>query len=245
MISSKDNAKVKFLMRVKRRKEDFLFLEGERIIKDAMDFTSPIEIFIREDVENTFEGLNVNTLSYKLFNEISDTINSQGMIGIFPRPNYEREDLFNYNRIYYLDRVKDPGNLGTIIRSALAFGVEALILRKGSCDPYMPKVIRATMGAIFKIPIYFDEDFDIISEWKDRGGRVYSTYLKDGKEISSMDFKEPYMIVMGNEASGVSDEIIEMSDENFYIPMQGEMESLNVAVSTSIIMYLLGGGRNG
>lgn len=242
MISSGKNPIFKFLVRVKNRKEDLLFLEGERIIRDAMELITPIEIFIREDIESDY---NATVIDKKLFNKISDTRNSQGIIGIFERPEYNKADLFNYNRVYYLDRVQDPGNLGTIIRSAVAFEVDALVLRKGGCDPYMPKVLRATMGAIFKMPIFFDDDFQIIPSWKKNGGRVYSTYLNEGFEISSMDFKEPYMIVLGNEASGVCEEIINLSDMSFYIPMQGEMESLNVAVSASIIMYLLGGGRNG
>lgn len=235
MISSKDNPKIKQIIKIKKRKEkDFLFLEGERLIEDASIYLKPVEIFVREGVSRP----NATVISEKLFAEISDTENSQGIIGIFPKPEFGFEHLFKAEKVYYLDKIQDPGNLGTIIRSADAFGIDALVLRKGSCDPFNPKVIRATMGSLFRLPIYFDKDFEILNKWKNTG-KIYATALKDGKSLEKTDFVKPYMIVMGNEGNGVSDEILEMSDEKFFIPMSGNAESLNVGVATSILMYVL------
>lgn len=235
MISSKDNQKIKFIKKVKKRKEkNFLFLEGERLVNDASLYLKPVEIFVREGIEYPDSTM----ISEKLFEEISDTENSQGIIGIFPKPESDMDNLFISEKVYYLDRIQDPGNLGTIIRSADAFGIDALVLRKGTCDPFSSKVIRATVGSLFRVPIYFDDRTEILDEWK-KTGNIYATSLTNGKPLDEIVFQEPYMIVIGNEGAGVDEEILEKSDANFFIPMKGNAESLNAGVAASILMFAL------
>lgn len=239
MITSRENPLVKYLIRIKKRKEkNLLFLEGERLVEDALKKLSPEKIFISEEkFERNYPIIPV-VLSKKIFQELSETKNSQGVIGIFKRPEMHIDELFKCKKVFYLDKIRDPGNLGTIIRSADAFSIDALVLGKGTVDPFMPKVLRATMGSVFRVPIFFDTaNNDLVKKWK-VSGELFATKPKCDKSFAEAKIKEPYMIVLGNEAFGVSDEILREA-KNFYLPMSGNAESLNAAVCASILMYLL------
>lgn len=183
---------------------------------------------------------NLINIPEKLFAEISDVETPQGIMAILPFREMSLMDMLERQNpfIILLDRVQDPGNLGTIIRTADAFGVDGIIVSEGSVDVYNPKVVRATMGSLFRMKIYHTEDsMGTIRELKDKGIIIYSTSLQGKSFIHEVDFKAPSLLIIGNESRGVSDELLDMADMLVKIPMVGGAESLNAAVASSIIMY--------
>ena len=145
------------------------------------------------------------------------------------------------NKILLLDNVQDPGNLGTIIRSAVAFNVDSIVLSPDCVDVYNPKVLRSTQGMIFHIPIIVRDLFETIDTIKKEEIPVYGTRVEFGEDVSSLKEKDKvkYALVMGNEGNGVKRELLEKCDKNLFIDMSEKVESLNVSVAASILMYEL------
>ena len=142
-------------------------------------------------------------------------------------------------RILILDEIQDPGNMGTIIRSAVAFNIDTIVIGDGCVDVYSPKVVRATQGMIFHVPLVFYSIDKLIPILKKLKIPVFSTYVKYGEEVKNLshDEKEVFALIIGNEGNGVNPKYLEMSDKFIYIPMNSVVESLNVGVATSIILY--------
>ena len=172
-----------------------------------------------------------------LLNSLSDTLTPQGVIGVCCKQEHKLKEIEKGRTYIFLDKLQDPGNMGTIIRSADAFNIGGIILNKGTVDPYNPKVVRASMGSIFRIPIYYigklREEMEDLSK---KGFNLYATSLEARKSIREVDLKES-IIVIGNEAVGVSEELYDLAREKIKIEMPGESESLNAGVAASIIMY--------
>ncbi len=243
---------IKSLYRKKERKKAGLFIvEGIKIIEEMIDRDYSFKNIIYTDslldskegktvfssLEN--EGRLIN-VSESVFKEISDTENPQGILGLayINTHNIEELDIDRNRFLLYLDGVQDPGNMGTIIRTADAFNIDGIILRDGCVDPYNPKVVRATMGSIFRVPIYFESSgIEEIENLKSLGMKIYSTSLEDSLDINKVNFKANSIVVIGNESKGVSREIYDLSDSLIKIPMPGDSESLNAGVAASIIMY--------
>ena len=146
------------------------------------------------------------------------------------------------NKIVLLDGIQDPGNLGTIIRSSLAFNVSCIVLSKTCVDLYNPKVLRATQGMIFHIPIIIKDTKDVIDDMYEKKIPVYGTSVVNGiipKNLTSEE-KSKFCLIMGNEGNGLSNELLKLCDKNLYIPMNSKVESLNVSVACSILLYELG-----
>ena len=144
------------------------------------------------------------------------------------------------NKVILLEGIKDLGNLGTIIRSSVAFGVDTIILSEDTVDLYNPKVIRATEGMFCHINIISMDLEEAISKIKSMGIKVYGTNVVDGVDVCTITDKKSYALIVGNEGNGVKEKIQEMSDMNLYIPMKDKCESLNVGVACSILLYELG-----
>ena len=142
-------------------------------------------------------------------------------------------------KILILDRIQDPGNLGTIIRSAVAFNIDTIVLSLDTVDLYNPKVIRSTQGMLFNINIITSDLNDVISFLKKEGYKIYSTNVVNGSNVKDIEIPLKYAIIMGNEGKGVKEELQLLSDENIYIGMNEKCESLNVGVAASIILYEL------
>ena len=140
---------------------------------------------------------------------------------------------------FYLlcDKVQDPGNLGTIIRTAHAAGASGIILTKGTVDIYNDKTIRSTMGSVFYLPIIYDNDLSFLKKLKEDGFSLVTTSLQESKNFFEEDLRVKVILGVGNEGNGISDEIFAMSDKKVKIPMPGGAESLNVAVASSIILF--------
>lgn len=249
-IESKDNKLYKTIKKLKEKKyrikEGKFILEGFRIIEEAVKAKIDIEyIIITEDnLSNLKEAEylrdrsedKIILISENLFISLSSTENPQGILAIAKFKNIEE----NLNGDFYVvcDKVQDPGNLGTIIRTAHAAGVDGIILTKGTVDIYNEKTIRSTMGSIFYIPIYYDDSkFTIIKKLKDKGVALVTTSLQESKNFFNENLKGKVMLAVGNEGNGISEELFNLADKKVKIPMPGGAKSLNVAVASAIILF--------
>lgn len=250
MITSDKNKIIKDIIKLKQKKErektGKFYVEGERIINEIPSNIN-VEMYIfSEQFYNNL--LNKDKYSYvqniivtnDIFKKISDTINPQGIIAIcnIPKNSIENIKINNSSFFVILDRISDPGNMGTIIRTAEALGVDTIFLSKGCVDLYNDKVIRATMGSIFHINIIENCDLDIlIDNLKENNVNVVCTYLEGGKAPYEIDFKKSTAILIGNEANGVLEQYKNKSNELVKIPMIGKVESMNASISSAIIFY--------
>ncbi len=171
----------------------------------------------------------------KIKNSISQTESPQGIFAVVKMKEFSIE--FRDKRFVILDRIQDPGNLGTIIRTSDAAGFNTIILDKGSVDPFNPKVVRSSQGSLFHLKIINFDIKRIIEELKDRGVKILGTSPKGDKVYTDVNVRDRLAIVFGNEAKGIRDEILSMCDETIRIPIYGRAESLNVSVSSGIILY--------
>ncbi len=255
-IKSKENEKIKYaksLLKSKKRGEEKKYIiEGYRILKQALECNTSMEyVLFTEDFLNKEEQkefilflqnkeIKLYKVEKKLFKEIADTENPQGILGIVKYNEYKIEDIYDQdaNFLLILDRIQDPGNMGTIIRSADAAGVDRIILLKGCVDVYNLKVIRSTMGSIFSMPIIEVEDEnECIDNLKKKGFNIVSSYLNTDHYYHKVEYKDKVALVIGNEGNGIKEEIIEKSDTLVKIPIYGKAESLNAAMAAGILMY--------
>ena len=260
-ISSSKNPtikKIKSLYKKKDRwKEKQFIIEGIKTVGEAIDSSVSLEhiLFSNElfDVDGGlefFESIKDREETVKLpenlFREISDLENPQGVMGVV---NFKKGDINKIKDIsspfiIFLDRLNDPGNLGTIIRSADAFGADGIVIGEGTVDPYNSKVVRATMGSLFRMPIYdVGSNEKFFNEMKNSNVSIITTSL-DGEVLEEEDLSAGIVIAIGNEANGVGEETLENSNKSVKIPMVGGTESLNAGVAASIIMYEAMKGRN-
>ncbi len=238
VITSVDNKNIVELVKLKQskyRKKNKLFLvEGEHLIREALNNNKLISVYILENTEISFP-VETTYVTIDVMKKLTDLDNPSNMIGVC---KIEDNSEITGNRILLLDRIQDPGNLGTIIRSALAFNIDTLILSNDTVDLYNSKVIRSTQGMLFGLNIITMDLVDAIKIIKSRNIEVYGTKVDNGIKIDKVN-KEKYAIVMGNEGQGVSSNILDLCDKYIYIDMNKKVESLNVAVATSIILYEL------
>ena len=231
----------KLLGKNERKKTSCFIIEGERIVRDAYKNGAEFEyILLEEGREPILELSNVKTyqISSKLFDDLKGTVSSQGILAVVKCPDAEfKEDTIKKGGCYlYLDCVSDPGNMGTILRSADAFGVDGIILSKGCVDVYNPKVIRSTMSAIFNVKLFFDDGY-ALEDFKNNGYKIIGTFPNGEIASPEYDYTDKCVIVMGNEANGICDEVSALCNAKLTIPMTGGAESLNVSVACGIILY--------
>ena len=253
IIESKNNSKIKDLIRLRddskfRNDKSLFYIEGERLFKDT-----PVslidEIYIKKDKTDYYKDLLVNfdsnkiyVLNTDIYDRVSDTVNSQGIIATVHYnliSNLDTNFLKNLNSCIILDGVSDPGNLGTIIRVAEASNIDLIILTNNCCNIYNTKLIRASMSSIFRNRIYIASDINMsINLLESAGYNLYATSLKDSKiKYTDIDYNKKFAIVFGNEANGVSDNVLNLIPNHVFIPMAGKIESLNVSISASIVLY--------
>lgn len=237
MINSKDNQKIKHIKKLissKKYRYDNkeYILEGEKFINDSKNIK---EIYINEKFSaSKLKNLksNFEIVSNNIFDKIKETKNTQGIISIVEM-NYEilkDPEKIKSGKYIYLDNIQDPGNIGTIIRSAVAFNFDGVIFGKGTCDIYNEKTIRSSAGSIEKIRILFIEDENILYK-----NNLISADI-NGKNINEFKFPENFILAIGNEGNGLSENIIKNSKEIISIPISENIESLNAGVSAGIIM---------
>lgn len=239
MIESLDNKKIKELRKLKdkkyRDKEKRYLVEGIHLVLEAYKKGDLLEIILgeNEDVDILVPKVYV---SNQILKSLSSLETPYKVIGVCKYPN---EDLELGDKLLILDGVQDPGNLGTIIRSSVAFNISTVVLGNNCVDLYNSKVIRACQGMNFHINIIRRDLKDFITNIKKEDYYILGTNVNDGSDLKSISNLSKYAIIMGNEGNGVSKEIQDMCDRNIYIKMNDKCESLNVAVATSIILYEL------
>ena len=180
------------------------------------------------DYKLDFPGIEVTE---EIIKKITDVTTSQGIVAVCEIPQYKE---FKKDKILFLDRVQDPGNVGTIIRTADAFGFDAVFLSKGCADVYSPKVVRSTMGSIFHLPVIQDVT---VEEVKSIGNMVYSSTLEKAEFLEKIEIPKKFTLVIGNEGNGISEEVKSITDKFVKIKMNGSAESLNASIAAGILMY--------
>ncbi len=251
IITSKDNENIKSIKKLKERKYRDLnneyIIEGIKILKEAIQEKAVIKkiVICEECLANNiiddkllYEIAKYDCLyvSKKIFEGLTDVSKPQGILAVVEKNN--KKDI-NYNEdiIVALDGLQDPGNLGTILRTLDSANLSQVIVSKDTVDAYNPKVVRSTMGAIFRVNIVEAENLkETLKEMKRHKYKVMCTDLTASKNIYEIDYNKK-ILVIGNEANGISKELLDMADEKIIIPMLGKTESLNASVATSIIVY--------
>lgn len=261
VISSKNNEFVKHIKKLKDKKyrdlNNEFIIEGIKIIEEAINENAKIkQIIICDDCEKTSsipKELMYEIAKYEcvyvtnqIFETLTDVKNPQGIMAIMEKnmiaSQLKKEDEiqsidYTQDIIVALDDIQDPGNLGTILRTVDSIGVNQILVSNGTADSYNPKVVRSTMGAIFRVKIIECENLkEVLQNLKKQKYNVVVTSLKTKNSIYDVDYNKK-IIVIGNEANGVSEEIQKIADENVKIPMLGKTESLNASVATGIILY--------
>jgi TrmH family RNA methyltransferase len=236
--TSTDNKKIKELKKLNIKKyrdqSNSFLVEGEHLVLEAYKKGLLEELFLEE---NTKLDLDVKTsyLSRNVIKFISELDNPSNIIGLCKK--VEEKEIGN--KVLVLDDIQDPGNFGTIIRSAVAFNIDTIVVSNNTVDLYNSKVIRASQGMLFNINIIRRDLNVFVPELKKEGYQIYATKVNGGKSLKTIEKMEKFAIIMGNEGAGVSDNLMSLANEYLYIDMNSNCESLNVAVATSIILYEL------
>ena len=237
LYSSVDNKKIKELksLNVKKYRDELgLFLvEGEHLIIEASKSSLLLEVYLLEG-ESLNVDVAVNYVTLNVMKSISNLDNPPKMIGLCKK-NISNE--IKGSKVLILDDVQDPGNLGTIIRSSVAFNVDTIVVSPNTVDFYNSKVIRASQGMIFNINYVVMDIGNCIDSLKKDKFCIFGTKVTGGKSLKSIEKFSKIAIIMGNEGNGVHNEYLDMCDDYIYIPMNSNCESLNVGVATSIILY--------
>jgi len=244
-IESPKNARVKHwkkLLTKKGREETGCFLlEGFHLVEEAVKSQAPLVELIVDERTTIPPGWDVSDVPVVIVTEtvmkaISSTETPQGIAAICRQRPHE---LTGVKTALLIDAVQDPGNLGTMIRTADAAGIDAVILGEGCADLYNPKVIRATQGSLFHLPVVKGDVAEWITRLKEQGVPVYGTALENAVDYRAIPQSSSFALLVGNEGSGVRRELLKMTTENVYIPIYGQAESLNVAVAAGILLYSL------
>lgn len=249
VITSKENEKIKEIRRLKDSKKERdekkqFIIEGTKMLEEVIKEKGKIvTIVICEDClekETIDSKLLYEIAKYdciyvneKIFLLLTDVVNPQGVLAIIQQKDNSNNINYNEDIIIILENIQDPGNLGTILRTIDAAGLTQVIITKNTVDAYNPKVIRSTMGAIFRVNIV---QLESIEELKDHGFTITATSLNAEKSIYEMKYNK-HAIIIGNEANGVSKELLTKADLKLKIPMPGKAESLNASVATGVIIY--------
>lgn len=249
LIESKENSIFKSVKKLKdrkgRTKEGKFLVEGFRFLEEGLKSKYDLDfIIVREDKVDNFnkyyenssllENRKIYVMKKELFSILCDTESPQGSLAVF---NMKKEYEIKEGFFVLVDKVQDPGNLGSIIRTAHAAGVSAVILTKGTVDVYNEKTLRSTMGSIFNIPIIEDKDLTYTKNLLDNGYSLVASSLEAENNFFEEDLTSKVIISVGNEGNGISDEIYDLSTIKVKIPMPGGAESLNVCSAASIMIY--------
>lgn len=244
-ITSVHNDIVKQVIALKQKKfrdEQGLFVvEGK---KQVAEISKDWKIKFIITTNSTLSALNPQSLTYivsdQVFKKISGTETPQGILAVVEKKKYDINNILAQKGLFVIcDNLQDPGNIGTIIRTAEAFSCKGIFLSKNSADIYSEKVVRSTMGTIFNIPIFQECDIAaLIKIFKEKNIKTYALALDGSKNLQDLKIDtDSVAIIVGNEANGISNEILKIADEKIKIEMTGKAESLNAAIATGITIY--------
>ena len=252
IISSKDNEIIKNIKKLKEKKyrdiNNEYIIEGVKLIWEAIQENKVIKKIIvceecvkEEAIDQKFmyelAKYDIVYVKKQVFSTLTTVTTPQGILAVVEKQNSKNNINYKEDIIVVLDGIQDPGNLGTILRTIDSANLSQLIVSKDTADCYNPKVVRSTMGAIFRVNIVESENLlDTLKNLKKHGYEICVTALNDSESIYNIDYKKK-VIVIGNEANGVSEAVLNIADKKLLIPMLGKTESLNASVATSIIVY--------
>lgn len=259
MITSSANGKVKQVMnlikKAKARNESGLFVaEGLRIFKeiprDQIDSIFVSESFLKEEErKHLIDGMKYEVLTDEVFQVMSDTKTPQGILALVKQHAYTPEDLIRVPGpafLMILENIQDPGNLGTIIRAGEGAGITGVLMNSTTADIYNPKVIRSTMGSVFRVPFAYTDDLTAsILQLKKKGIKLYAAHLDGRNNYEKEDYTVDTGFLIGNEANGLTEDTAGLADAYIKIPMLGSVESLNAAVAASVLMFETARQRRG
>lgn len=238
-ITSAENQVIKHIRKLSahlwRQKFGETVLEGERIVNDAAAYGGEVDtVLIREGYTGRIpEARRLYKAPEKLFDALAETVSPQGILATVKYETKAPEEVFKGGLVVLCDRVQDPGNLGTILRTAHAVGADGVVLLKGCADPFAPKTVRSSMGSVFALPIAEADAF-----YKPEAYTAFCGTLSErSKSLFEAVFPKTTLLILGNEANGASRAVMEASEEHLLIPMPGEAESLNVAAAGAVMMY--------
>lgn len=248
MITSTSNQQMKnlalLMKKAKARNEQGVFVvEGKKMAEEIpagwREKTYVSESFLQENSEFLL-GWDYEVVSDSVFKAVSDTQTPQGILCLVKKPEYELKELLagDATHLLILESIQDPGNLGTMLRTGEGAGISGVIMNQSTVDLFNPKTIRSTMGSIYRMPFFVTKDLEnTILELKKQGIKVYAAHLKGTMCYDEPDYKAPTAFLIGNEGNGLSDAIADCADTYIKIPMQGQVESLNAAISATLLMY--------
>lgn len=255
MISSSTNAQMKYLVKLQEkgaaRREDGVYVcEGRKMFDEVLLYAreSIVKAYYAESFYAEYKGeflqVPFEVVSDTVFKEVSRTVTPQGVLAIVRQPNYSLSGILDGAgqdapcRLLLLENLRDPGNLGTILRTAEGAGMAGVVLGRGSVDMFNPKVIRSTMGSIYRLPFVYVEDFPgLVGMLRQQGFTVYAAHLAGSVEYDTVQYKTRTALMVGNEANGLTEGAAAAADLRVRIPMEGELESLNAAVAAAVLMY--------
>lgn len=244
-IQSDKNPQVKQWKKLKTRKErdksGMFLVEGFHLVEEALTKKEDVEeIILSEKTElppgMDYGSISVTVVTDDISRQLADTETTQGIFAVCRHP---KQNIANGRTYLLIDSVQDPGNLGTMIRTADAAGVDAVIVGKGSVDLFNPKVLRSAQGSHFHLPVLNGDLHEWITKLQTDNIPVYGTSLENGVIFTETESKDTFALLVGNEGSGVNKELLAETTQNLYIPIYGKSESLNVAVAAGILLYYL------
>lgn len=257
MITSSSNDKIKYLKQLqtknKLRKQDGVFVcEGIKLYGELRRDCPEriVSVFVAESFYNTlpetereqlFQGISLEIVKDSVFETAAETVTPQGIMCIAKQPSYSASDYLNKQgalRILFLEDIRDPGNMGTILRTSEGAGMDLVIMSSGCVDVFNPKVVRSTMGSIFRVPyVTVEGTASDIEALKKAGITTYAAFLKGSESFEKVSYSSRSAFFIGNEANGLKEETAMACDHCIRIPMAGKLESLNAAVAAAVIMY--------
>lgn len=251
MITSTSNAKVKRLVNLAqkaklRRSEGVFIVEGMKMFLEApaawMKEVYVSESFVQKNRLEKLEWVQYEVVSDEVFQKISDTQTPQGVLCVMKMPSYGLRDMLQGGNdaplLMVLEDIQDPGNLGTILRAGEGAGIDGVIMTKNTVDIFNPKVIRSTMGSIYRVPFLITHDISkTIQELKAAGVTIYAAHLDESVDYDTCDYTGAAAFLIGNEGNGLKRATADMADGYIKIPMKGQVESLNAAMASVILMY--------
>ena len=246
-IESPQNALVKHwkklvTTRKEREKSGEFIVEGFHLVEEALKNKDQIvQIIVREGVELPLlwetDNIMLVEVTDTVAKEIAETETSQGVFAHCKQIEVKVDEQSTWSKLLLVDAVQDPGNIGTMIRTADAAGIDAVVLGKGCADAYNPKTLRSAQGSHFHIPILRGDLEEWIDDLQDRDIKVYGTSLDESVDYREVDTTGSFALIVGNEGSGIHPQLLNKTDQNVIIPIFGQAESLNVAVATGILLY--------
>lgn len=259
MITSFSNPRIKSVMQLQskakaRKEQDAFVVEGVKMFLEA-----PIErirevyfseSFLHAEAENAnvrnkikeleATGIPYESVSEEVFKKLSDTVTPQGVLLVCKAYHYSLRDLLTKENplLLIVEDIQDPGNLGTMIRTGEGAGIDGIIMTKETADLYNPKVIRSTMGSVYRVPFVVTDDLiGVLSKLRESGITTYAAHLKGTKSYDAFDYRKGCAFLIGNEGNGLKKETADAADSYMRIPMQGRVESLNAGIAAAVLMY--------